>query len=681
MNPSTASARALVDALVAEGVREVVLCPGSRSSALAYAVAAAERAGRLRMHVRVDERSAGFLALGLAKVSRVPAVVITTSGTAVANLHPAVLEAHHARVPLLVLSADRPADLRGTGANQTTVQPGMFAGAVRWEGDLAPETALSELAAVAHAAVAAASGMASGNVSADVSADALTRHPAGPVHLNVQFREPLVPDLAHAAGRSEAAPPPGADGLGSREGTLGRSEGPQSGRKWPLDDSTARTDGSAASVGRAEDGRAEDSRAEDSSELVALPERTLVLLGDVPTTETSRAVLDWAEQQGLPVLAEPFGHHPRKGVVRHGVLVAGVEEFVQAHELEVIVVVGRPTLSRPLARLVRRPGARLVLCSAGLELDVPGRDALRVSLDALLRLTVPDPTIADPTVPDPNCPGNPSPGQSKVDEELLEVAADDSSSTFDCREGAEGAAGATGTWREQWLGAGRAVAAAVDADPPAESTGPSLARALGVALPEDTLLFVGSSNNPRDLDMAATFDQRVDVIASRGLAGIDGCVSTAIGIALASPERNTVAVLGDLTFLHDSGGLLIGPDEPRPNLTIVVANDDGGGIFGTLEPGEPALAEHFERLFGTPTGTELSALCRAHGIPHERAATAAALGAALRTDADGIRVIEVPVDRTTHRAERDRLRALAAAALGLREPISGERTGIARMPG
>ena len=150
MNPSTASARALVDALVAEGVREVVLCPGSRSSALAYAVAAAERAGRLRMHVRVDERSAGFLALGLAKVSRVPAVVITTSGTAVANLHPAVLEAHHARVPLLVLSADRPADLRGTGANQTTVQPGMFAGAVRWEGDLAPETALSELAAVAE---------------------------------------------------------------------------------------------------------------------------------------------------------------------------------------------------------------------------------------------------------------------------------------------------------------------------------------------------------------------------------------------------------------------------------------------------------------------------------------------------------------------------------------------------
>jgi len=666
VNPSTASARALVDALVAEGVREVVLCPGSRSSALAYAVAAAERAGRLRMHVRVDERSAGFLALGLAKVSRVPAVVITTSGTAVANLHPAVLEAHHARVPLLVLSADRPADLRGTGANQTTVQPGMFAGAVRWEGDLAPETALSELAAVAHAAVAAASGMASGNVSADVSADALTRHPAGPVHLNVQFREPLVPDLAHAAGRSEAAPPPGADGLGSREGTLGRSEGPQSGRKWPLDDSTARTDGAKAPVWRATDGstapvwRAEDSRAQDSSELVALPERTLVLLGDVPTTETSRAVLDWAEQQGLPVLGEPFGHHPRRGVVRHGVLVAGVEEFVQAHEPEVIVVVGRPTLSRPLARLVRRPGARLVLCSAGLELDVPGRDLLRVGLHALLRLTVTDPTIADPTVPDPNGPGNPSPGQSKVDEELLEAAADDSSSTFDCL---GDAGGALGTWREQWLGAGRAVAAAVDADPPAERTGPALARALGAALPEETLLFVGSSNTPRDLDVAATFDQRVDVIASRGLAGIDGCVSTVIGIALASPERNTVAVLGDLTFLHDSGGLLIGPDEPRPNLTIVVANDDGGGIFGTLEPGEPARAQDFERLFGTPTGTELSALCRAHGIPHERAATAAALGAALRTDADGIRVIEVPIDRTTHRAERDRLRALAAAAL------------------
>jgi 2-succinyl-5-enolpyruvyl-6-hydroxy-3-cyclohexene-1-carboxylate synthase len=137
VNPSTALATVLVDELVRCGVREAVLCPGSRSAPLAYALQEADRAGRLRLHVRVDERSAGFLALGLAKVTRVPAVVVTTSGTAVANLHPAVLEAHHGQVPLLVLSADRPSELRGTGANQTTTQPGLFGQALRWSQELA----------------------------------------------------------------------------------------------------------------------------------------------------------------------------------------------------------------------------------------------------------------------------------------------------------------------------------------------------------------------------------------------------------------------------------------------------------------------------------------------------------------------------------------------------------------
>ena len=140
MNPSTAMAHVLVDELIRGGVREVVLAPGSRSAPLAYAVQQAEREGRVRLHVRVDERTAGFLALGLAKGSGTPVPVITTSGTAVANLHPAVLEAHHSGVPLVVLSADRPSELRGTGANQTTVQPGIFGSAVRWSADLpAPE--------------------------------------------------------------------------------------------------------------------------------------------------------------------------------------------------------------------------------------------------------------------------------------------------------------------------------------------------------------------------------------------------------------------------------------------------------------------------------------------------------------------------------------------------------------
>lgn len=556
VNPSTAVATALVDAVVAAGVTEVVLCPGSRSSAMAYAVASAERAGRLRVHVRVDERSAGFLALGLAKVSRRPAVVITTSGTAVANLHPAVLEAHHAHVPLVVLSTDRPVDVRGTGANQTTTQPGMFGAGLRFEADLADGDV--EGAAVAATEAVLAAGAAIGG---------------GPAHLNVQFREPLVPDLDDAAA--------------SLASTLTRGEA------------------------------TEATTVSDVAGAVALPERTLVVLGDLPDLAQSRAVLAWAEQAGLPVLAEPFGSHPRQGrqgVVAHGVLVVGVEHVLTDHEPEAVLLVGRPTLSRPVSRLLQRPGPRLVIVDAGLELAVPGRDAERLDLVDLLASTV---------------DGDP------------------------------------GAWRRSWLDLGARVAAAIDADPPAWPTGPALARAVIEALPgDDPLVFLGSSNTPRDVDVAAAIDRPVDVLASRGLAGIDGCVSTAIGLALAAPDRATYAMMGDLTFLHDSGGLLIGPDEPRPDLTIVVANDDGGGIFTTLEPGAPERAADFERLFGTPTGTELSALCRAHGIRHEKTSTPTELADVLARRPAGLTVVEVTIDRSTHRGERARLRALAERALG-----------------
>lgn len=556
VNPSTAVATALVDAVVAAGVTEIVLCPGSRSSAMAYAVASAERAGHLRVHVRVDERSAGFLALGLAKVSRRPAVVITTSGTAVANLHPAVLEAHHAHVPLVVLSTDRPVDVRGTGANQTTTQPGMFGAGLRFEADLADGDV--EGAAVAATEAVLAAGAAIGG---------------GPAHLNVQFREPLVPDLDDAAA--------------SLASTLTRGEA------------------------------TEATTVSDVAGAVALPERTLVVLGDLPDLAQSRAVLAWAEQAGLPVLAEPFGSHPRQGrqgVVAHGVLVVGVEHVLTDHEPEAVLLVGRPTLSRPVSRLLQRPGPRLVIVDAGLELAVPGRDAERLDLVDLLASTV---------------DGDP------------------------------------GAWRRSWLDLGARVAAAIDADPPAWPTGPALARAVIEALPgDDPLVFLGSSNTPRDVDVAAAIDRPVDVLASRGLAGIDGCVSTAIGLALAAPDRATYAMMGDLTFLHDSGGLLIGPDEPRPDLTIVVANDDGGGIFTTLEPGAPERAADFERLFGTPTGTELSALCRAHGIRHEKTSTPTELADVLARRPAGLTVVEVTIDRSTHRGERARLRALAERALG-----------------
>jgi 2-succinyl-5-enolpyruvyl-6-hydroxy-3-cyclohexene-1-carboxylate synthase len=571
VNPSTALAGAVVDALVESGVREVVLCPGSRSCALAYAVHAAERAGRLRLHVRVDERSAGFLALGLAKVSRVPAAVVTTSGTAVANLHPAVLEARHALVPLLVLSADRPAEMRGTGANQTTYQPGIFARSSRWECDLSPDAAAAEATAAVAQAVAAATAVRG----------------EGPVHVNVQFREPLVPDLPLAT-----------DALATRTPT------------------STQPSGAAPEASLEPGGVVPASAASDPGHGGrALPQRTLVVLGDLPTLGASQVVLDWAERNAVPVLAEPFGPHPRPDAVPHGVLVAGVESFLAAHEPDLVIVVGRPTLSRPVSRLLRRPGPDLLLVDAGLELDVVGRHSRRESLDELLRRAVKQPEQPDRA------------------------------------------------WWQSWIDAGQRVADAVNAAPPQPGTGPALARALTAALPEKALVFLGSSNTPRDFDIAAHRDRPLDIVASRGLAGIDGCVSTAVGLALAAPDRPVYAVLGDLTFLHDGNGLLLGPEEPGPDLTIVVANDDGGGIFTTLEPGEPERGEAFERLFGTPTGADLAALCRAHGIRHDRADDLTGLADLVTARPEGLRVVEIALDRSTHRAERARLRSLAAAAL------------------
>jgi 2-succinyl-5-enolpyruvyl-6-hydroxy-3-cyclohexene-1-carboxylate synthase len=222
-------------------------------------------------------------------------------------------------------------------------------------------------------------------------------------------------------------------------------------------------------------------------------------------------------------------------------------------------------------------------------------------------------------------------------------------------------------WAKGWADAGRLVSDAVR--PVIKASWPSGLAIAAVVLaetPAGATLFVGSSNSARDVDLAMSPAGRrvpLTVVASRGLAGIDGCVSTAIGLALAKPQHPAYALLGDLTFLYDSNGLLIGPAEPQPDLTIVVTNDDGGGIFTLLEPGEPDREVDFERVFGTPTGTSIVDICRAHGVRHTLAETDAELRAALRQLPDGLSVVEVRVARATHRHLHAELRASAANAL------------------
>ncbi|SDU09409.1 2-succinyl-5-enolpyruvyl-6-hydroxy-3-cyclohexene-1-carboxylic-acid synthase [Jiangella alkaliphila] len=553
MNPSTWAARTLVTELVRHRVRHVVLAPGSRSAPLAHALATASARGDLRLHVRVDERVAAFTALGLARVAG-PVAVVTTSGTAAANLHPAVLEASHSGVPLLLLTADRPHELRGTGANQTTDQVRLFGSAVRFFADVpasygrAGEDA--DLRALLARAVAAAVGTRSGF--------------AGPVHLDLAFREPLVPD-------DDAS--------------------------WPASSDGAVDVAAAGPAG-------------EPSVLDAGP-RTVVVAGDGAGTDART----YAEAAGLPLLAEPSSG-ARSGTNAVGPYRLLLERPELGGLVERVVVFGHATLSRPVSALLARESAEVVVVAArGPDWIDPGRRAARVV-----------PAVA------------------------ADAHADD------------------GEWLTCWQRAAKAAQDAVDGVLTAGPlSGPAVAALVWAARRPGQTLVAGSSNPIRDLDLAAAPASAVDdagpVLANRGLAGIDGTLSTATGVALATgaPVR---ALVGDLTFLHDIGGLLIGPLEDRPDLQIVVVNDDGGGIFALLEHGDPAHADRFERVFGTPHGADLASLCAGYGVAHRRVTDGASLGSALAEPVTGRSVLEVPVARAALRDLHARLRDAVAAALG-----------------
>lgn len=588
MNPSTACARVLVDELIRLGCRHAVLCPGSRSAPLAYALARADAEGRLTLHVRVDERSAAYLAVGLGKLERVPAVVVTTSGTAVANLHPAVLEADADAIPLLVLSADRPPELRGTGANQTTDQVKIFGPAARWAADLGTPAETVGAQATWRTAVDRAWAAAVGSLGAL----------PGPAHLNVPFRDPLVEE----------------DGS-----WVEPLDGREQGRPWTE---------AAAPTGTPWHGCGESPAGVEMApvgvETVPDVPRTVVVLGDLDAPEASRRVLLAARELGWSVVAEPLGGRPDgtgDALIPHGRLLATVPDFVARHRPDRILVVGRLTLSRPMAALLRTPGVRIESVTAGPAWTDPGHLVHRVFSWSSWTAR--------------QCAGRTAP-RTPQDE----------------------------SWTEAWRDAGRRLGSAVgpvlDA---AESwpSGPAVAATMLRALPTGAHLFAGSSNSVRDLDIARGSED-VAVFASRGLAGIDGNIATAMGLALAGGSP-TYALVGDLTFLHDANALAVGPDEPRADLTVVVTDDDGGGIFTSLEYGEPGRERFFERLFATSVTSDVAQVAVAHGVEVVEARTRAELARAVTQPPRGIRVVRVCVDRSTHRGMADRLHDAAREAL------------------
>ncbi|MUK03161.1 2-succinyl-5-enolpyruvyl-6-hydroxy-3-cyclohexene-1-carboxylic-acid synthase [Vibrio cholerae] len=558
---SAAAAARAVRALVAGGVTDVVVSPGSRSAPLAYALAEAEAAGLVRLHVRIDERSGAFTALGLALGGQRPAAVVTTSGTAVGELLPAVMEANHASVPLVVVSADRPGELRGTGANQTTVQPGLFGVHVRLGFDVA---AGEDPAASIREALQAAEGRP--------DQGGPTR-PPGPVHLNLAFRDPLVPGAAGAFG--------GVGDAGSAPGDISHE---------------------AEAVPAAVSEPAEKREPADG----ALPAgATTVVVAGHGAGELAAV---FAAHLDLPLLAEPSSN------ARFGSSAIAPYRLLLEHigpAITRVVTFGRPTLSRPVTALLARADVEHALyLPSPVAWFEEGRRSERI-ID--------------------NLP------------ELLEFAG----------RGADG-------WLRSWREAGAAADAAIRTLLDQEEGVSGLHVADAAWEHTDGNLVLGSSNPIRDVDLVAATDWHpLEVFANRGLAGIDGTISTATGIALAAgiPTR---ALMGDLTFLHDIGGLFLGSGEAQPDLHIVVLNDGGGGIFGLLEHGSDTTTARYgavvERLFGTPHTVDLAAIAAAYGLRYERATTVEDLDTAMERPIRGRSILEVRADRASLRDLHARIR-------------------------
>ena len=507
----------------------------------------ADRSGRIRLHVRIDERTAGYLAIGLAIAAGAPVCVAMTSGTAVANLGPAVVEANYARVPLIVLSANRPYELLGTGANQTMEQLGYFGTQVRATISLglaedAPER-LDSLNATWRSATCRVVVAATGSRTAN----------AGPVHFDIPLREPLVPDPEpHGAATPQGRP-------GGKPWTYT----PPVTFDQPLD--------------------------------IDLSADTVVIAGHGAGVHPNLAQ--------LPTVAEPTAQSGANPL--HPLALP----LLQPKQ---VIMLGRPTLHRTVSTLLADSQVPVYALTTGPRWpDVSGNSQATGTRAVITG------------VPDP-------------------------------------------AWLQRCAELNRRALAAVRDELAAHplTTGLHVAAAVADALRPGDQLVLGASNPVRDVALVGLNTEGIRVRSNRGVAGIDGTVSTAIGAALAHERTGsaggaprTIALIGDLTFVHDSSGLLIGPTEPTPRqLTIVVSNDNGGGIFELLEQGDPRFSDVSSRIFGTPHDVDVGAQCRAYHV-ESRQIEVDELGAALAEPGAGMRVLEVKADRSSLRQLHGAIRA------------------------
>lgn len=583
-NPATLLARAVVASLVEAGVKRVVISPGSRNAPLTYALADAAQAGYLQLRVVVDERSAAFVALGASRSDWLheglarPAVAVMTSGSAVANAHPAVVEADAAGVPLIILSADRPHALVNTGASQTTVQTGIFGAATRYQADLGDTNASDAVANQVRRAVAAASGR-------------LSLDP-GPVHLNVRLAPPLAPAAPWQVPHLE----PKTHWLRARKPLEEQLNGvtvSQVGCRLGLDPAR----------------------------------RGVIVVGDNDDAELAHYAAVLAHAWGWPLLAEPTSlvRTNANAVAAYSALLAGGDGSASgdgaqlSQEIEQLLVVGHPTLTRPISALLARADIyQVVLTSRARWSDVSGCAAYVATLEqALSSLNTSDVSAGAGASGDTGAGAGDGVGGSVGGEAGAGVG------------GSAGKNAPSPLWLQRWLQAGQQQLNATSVTKAAQmalttwqATSQYKTHSQSTAIHSNSLensvtLMAASSMTIRYLDAGLPAGKQLKkmpgpVVANRGLAGIDGTISTAVGLAWASGQPVRV-IIGDLAAAHDLTGLVKAVTETEVDLQVIVLDDHGGKIFSSLEYGASELSNYFPRFFTTAQQVDFAQAAAAFG--------------------------------------------------------------------
>ncbi len=505
VNPSTELAISITKSLLAIGITDAVLCPGSRSAPIAWQLADLANKNRIKLHTRIDEREAGFLALGIAKATRRPVPVLVTSGTAVANLLPSVVEAFHSGIPLIVISADRPENIRGNSAPQTTNQVGIFSNFVKAQVDTAVPT--DEILFALEKSV---------------------EKFCGPIHINAQFDLPLMPEEIE-------------NNLGEVKVKVPQAE------VFPAEQLT-----------------------------LDLPAKGLVVIGDAVSSNDLSELEDLASKCGYPIIWEPTAQlSSSQNVIDHGALILQTQKTPTP---EVVISAGLVGLSRSVLNLFKATPRHIAihLPQSGPEIPNPVLTAKEVFSYV-------------PKV------------RTQVDSTWLEL------------------------WQRYSQIANQVISSKLNSN---TLTGPGAAVELWKQVPNNSTFVLAPSWPIRHIELYAP--NRTDLITfgNRGVNGIDGLISTAAGIALKNDDR-TYLLIGDIAFLHGMGGLNISAPNQTPNLTVVVLDNDGSGIFSQLEQGSNKYQKYFEQIFGTPHGKDLWVIAESLGVPAARVTTKTELTAAL----------------------------------------------------